>query len=347
MALLKKHLDFFYHEPHWEAPDMIYGRNLIREITDTDEKYAVITMPIPWELVAKDVVNEPAAVYFVPNMYLETMEEMEKSLPPDIEMVVGIGGGSSHDAAKYVAMKRQCRLLQMPTIFGGDSVVCNAIGIREERKVRYIGHTYADKIYVDFGVIQQAPKHLIRYGAADILSSYTALMDWELASSCGKEVFLPEKAAFAKNVLLRQLMDHAEDIRQCTDLGIKTMVELFLAYAKLANEIDTDRAQEGSEHFFCYNAEYVTSRTYIHGALLSMGIYLSGSYLHGKKEETEAMLNALGLPYTLESAGLSKDEFIQTLRTLDTFTQKGNYYYSAINYKPFSEELIQKIMDDL
>ena len=253
-----------YYDPNWQPPEIVYGDNLIARATDTEENYAVITMEIPWELVKDKVVKKPVQVLFVPNMHIETLQSIEQSISNDIQMVMGIGGGSSHDCAKYVALKKNIRLVQIPTMFGGDAVVCSAIGIRQDGLVKYIAHTSADKVYVDFSLIRNAPEKLVRYGAADILSSYTALLDWKLAAKRGKEKYNDEAAEYARNELLGKLQTKAYHIKKLTDEGIKTIVELFIGYARLGNRFGTDRVQEGSEHFFCYNAEYMTKgRTFM------------------------------------------------------------------------------------
>lgn len=345
MDLTKKiHYEDFRHNPDWQFPEVVYGENLISEATNTNEKYAVVSMEIPWDLVKDRVVKQPEKVVFVPNMHIETMDAIVKEIPDDLQMVIGIGGGSSHDCAKYIALKKNLRLIQMPTIFGGDSVVCSAIGVRMEGRVKYIGHTVTDKIYVDYQLIRKAPSNLIRYGAADILSSYTALLDWKLASEKGLEKYDKASMEFAKNELLDRLKNNAGEIKCLTDKGIKCIVELFLEYARLANKIDTDRAQEGSEHFFCYNAEYVTKRTYVHGALLSLGIWVSASFFHNRKDDIEAILNSLGLEYNLKSAGLTEDEFTNTLLSLKKFIEKGGYYYSVINEMNIDESIVKKIL---
>lgn len=343
----KLHSEESYHNPDWQPPEIIYGEELIEKATDIKEDYAVITMEIPWELVKGRVVRKPAKVVFVPDMHLETIQAIEESMPDNIQTVIGIGGGSSHDCAKYVALKKNIRLIQIPTIFGGDSVVCSAIGIRQDRRVRYIAHTSAEKVYVDFSLIRKAPEKLIRYGAADILSSYTALLDWKLAASRGKEKYNDEAAEYAENKLLGELQKQAYNIKTLKNEGIKSIMELFIEYARLANKIDTDRAQEGSEHFFCYNAEYVTNRTYVHGALLSLGIWVIASFYYEYQNEIERILDSLGLEYNLKSAGLSEEEFRKVLLTLNQFVKDGGYYYSIINEKNVDNEFVNKILKNM
>jgi len=288
-------------------------------------------MEIPWDLVKNNVTKQPAQIIYVPDMHLDTLKGIESSIPDDIEMVIGVGGGSSHDCAKYVAIKKQARLVQFPTIFGGDAAVTTPAGIRAERRVKYIGHTYPDKVYVDFDIIRKAPPVLVRYGAADVLSSYTGLLDWKLASDRGQEEYNEEVATYAKQTLLGKLRSRADDIRNLTDEGIKTIIDLYVEYHKIANKIATDRPQEGSEHFFAYNAEYITRRTYVHGALLSLGIWVIAGFFYHQRADIEDFLDSLGLEYNLASAGLSEEEFKETVTTLNAFTLNGGYYYSIVN----------------
>jgi len=340
----KNHSETAFSDPNWGSPKIIYGTDLISEATQTDEKYVVVTMEIPWDLVKNDVTKQPTQVVCVPNMHLETLKGIERSIPDDIEMVLGVGGGSSHDCAKYVALKKQARLVQFPTIFGGDAVVTSAVGIRDERRVKYIAHIYTDKVYVDFNIIRKAPPVLVRYGAADVLSSYTSLLDWKLAADRGKEQYNEEVAKYAKESLLGKLRSRADDIRNLTDEGIKTIVELYVEYHKIANRIATDRPQEGSEHFFAYNAEYITRRTYVHGALLSLGIWVIAGFFYHKREDIEGFLDSLGLEYNLGSAGLSEEEFKETVTTLNTFTLNGGYYYSIVNELEPTDVLVNEMI---
>jgi glycerol-1-phosphate dehydrogenase [NAD(P)+] len=340
----KLHSEKLYFDPEWKPPRTVYGSNLIGQATEKGGNYALVTMEIPYNLVRDSLKHKPAAVVYVPNMHLQTMVDIEKTVPDDIEMVIGLGGGSSHDCAKYIALKKNIRLVQFPTIFGGDAVVTTAVGIRDEGRVRYIGHVNTDTIYIDFDLLRKAPPVLVRYGAADILSSYTGLLDWKLASDRGKETYNREIAEYAQQELLARLYDNAGEIRDMSEQGIRTIVELYLEYHRISHLIATDRAQEGSEHFFAYNAEYVTKRTFVHGALLSLGIWISAGFFYERKDEIEEILGSLGLRHSLISAGISEGELVTVLKTLQDFVVSGGYYYSIVHEKGVDDAMVSDIV---
>jgi glycerol dehydrogenase-like iron-containing ADH family enzyme len=331
--------------PDCAPPTAEFGRDLIAPLTDTEERYAVITMEIPWNLVRDRVSRPPAHVAFVRDMRLESLQVLERAVPP-VDLVLGIGGGSSHDSAKYVAMKRDARLVQVPTIISGDASVTDAIGVREQGRVSYIGHAEIERVVVDYSLLRQAPERLVRYGAADVLSSHTALRDWQIAAEAGHAELDPAFYDQAQ-ANLKRLHQAYDEIRALSDEGIRTIIELYIDYARIAACLGNDRCQEGSEHFFAYNAEYVTGRTYLHGGLLATGIFVMSYVQDNEHEHVRQLMDKSGLEYGLDTIGLSRDEFLTAFTTLKDFVREGRYYYSVIDASEMGPEQAEELYEKL
>jgi len=340
-----RHSEEKYYDSNWQRPNVIYGDDLLGEIAERGERLAIATMEIPWDLVKDKLPMKPEAVVFARDMELRTLEAMERDVPP-VDVVAGIGGGSSHDLAKYLALKKGARLVQVPTILSADASVTSAIGVREGWRVRYIGHVAIDRILVDFLLIKRAPKELVRYGACDALSSHTSCYDWKLASSRGKERF-DEGAYRRAHGLLDELKGRRFEIRDVGDEGIRTIIELYIGLAEIAEKLGSDRAQEGSEHFFAYNVEYVTRRQYVHGKLLAIGILVMSYVQDNGFEEIKVLMGDLGLEAKLSTIGLGREDFAEVLRTLKAFVVEGGYYHSMIDEAQFDESAINELYGTL
>lgn len=339
------HSEERFYDPNWQRPEVVYGDHLISEIVKPGERFAVATMEIPWNLVKDILPAKPEAVVFVQDMELRTLESLERAVPP-VDVVAGIGGGSSHDLAKYIALKKGAKLVQVPTILSADASVTSAIGVREGWRVKYVGHVIIDRILVDFSLIKQAPKELVRYGVCDILSSHTSSYDWELSTSRGKERFDQSYYDKARDILAI-LEKRRFEIRDVSDEGIRTIVELYLGFAEIAEKLQSDRAQEGSEHFFAYNVEYVTRKQYVHGKLLAIGIEAMSYLQNNQFEKIMHLMSDLELEPKLSKVSLGREDFSNVLMTLKTFTEEGGYYYSIINEKEFDILMIEKLYEIL
>jgi glycerol dehydrogenase-like iron-containing ADH family enzyme len=304
-------------------------------------------MPIPWDLVKTRIGSQPLQVIEVQDMDLERALAIEKATPP-CDTVVAVGGGQAMDMGKYIAWKRGCRLINIPTIVSTNAYVTQAVGVRNEGKVEYIGEVTPELVVIDYDLIRTAPAELNIAGCGDILSIHTGSFDWHLAHIAGKEPlgYVPEAVKRAR-ALIQRLDAAAHDIRMLTDDGIRTIVECYLEINDICIPLGHYRAEEGPEHFFAYNVEYLTGRTFVHGWLVGLGIELMSQLQENDPAGIVAIMERLGLPHSPRANNLTRADVVQALETLRERTVADDRWYGIINQRDITADFIERVTSSL
>ena len=158
----------------YEAPNIISGAGVARQLKNLPGRVAVMTMDIPWKLLQEQSPWEPDHVHMVTDMDQETVEALHDALP-DFDVVVGVGGGSCCDTAKYLAWRRGCRMVLVPTIISVDAPLTNTIAVRVDKTVEYVGNILPGELLVDHDLVHHAPPELNAAGADDIMHDMASL----------------------------------------------------------------------------------------------------------------------------------------------------------------------------
>ena len=250
----------------------------------------------------------------------------------DFDTAVAFGGGLAIDTAKYVAWKTGKRFVAIPTAISAGVSVCRAVAVREGWKVRYVGDKMPEKLIIDFDVIQSAPAHINRGGVCDILSCYTALKDWEIShADTGEAIDL--QTVDRTRSLLSRLFAHQKEIHNVTEGGIKFLIEGYIEEVRLCEEYGNSRPEEGSEHFFAYNLEYLMRRPFLHGNIVSLGVVLMTILQKRDPREVVDFLEGAGVLWRPEDAGLSEENVVRTVEILQDYCTKEKFYYTVVNHK--------------
>jgi succinate semialdehyde reductase len=142
-----------------------------------------------------DISNYYLFDKFEPNPSMETVIKIINQFSKTkIADVIGIGGGSSLDVAKYVAYKLKKKKILIPTTFGSGSEVTkiSVLKLNGKKQSFHDDNLIADVAIVDSFFIQKSPNNIIKNSAIDAVAQCSEAYDSKNANNYTK--FLCQRA---------------------------------------------------------------------------------------------------------------------------------------------------------
>jgi len=323
----------------------VLGRNLLAEIPNfVAEPLLVVTMEDIWPLFKNDLPDD-AQAYFVQSMERRQLDGDLDKLGV-VASIVGLGGGQAIDAAKYFAWRLNRPLFQFPTSLSVDAVFGHRSGVRENSVVKYIGWAVPETVYIDFSVIENAPRHLNAGGLGDVFCFFTGVMDWRFAHQRGKcEARWPYDESLAA-ISLRKAqaaLDAIDEIRELTPKGIQIMVDaLKWGGASYHGAGWNPRHIEGVEHYIFYALEAGTGRKFLHGQAVCLGLIL-GCLMHEQRaDELLCAVHAAGIDIRPEAMEISWEDVTAAMKGLVTFVEQEGLAYGIANEFEVTDSFLQE-----
>lgn len=303
--------------------------------------YTLCANDPPWSALAPRV-RPPARVVSARNMdaeHLATLLEGE----PDTEVVVGLGGGSAMDTAKYIAWRTGKRLVQIPTITSVDAAFTDAIGVRVDRKVKYVGRIVPARVVLDVDLVRSAPKRLNRSGIGDVLSCHTGLHDWRLAVERGEGVPWDEDAASLGRRLLAELESAIADVRAVSADGVRFLASAYRRIGAECARLRHSRFEEGSEHFLGYSYEHLTDAHPLHGELIAMCVVAMSELQGNDPDWARDMVVKSGVAAHPADVGMTRAEFVASLRALSDYVRREGLDFSIVDVVAIDDAAIDRL----
>ncbi len=281
--------------------------------------YTAVVNDPPWSsLLAR--APQPARTVAAWDMDLSHLETLVDAADSG-EIVVGIGGGTALDTAKFLAWKTSRPLLQMPTITSVDAGFTDAIGVRIDGRVRYIGNIVPIRVVIDVDVIRSAPLRLNRSGIGDIVSCHTGLWDWKAASDAGHGHPWRDDLAALGRMLLVELDAGTDDIRAVSADGVRWMADAYRRIGAACAHAGHSRFEEGSEHFWAYSYEHDTGAHHVHGELISFAVVALSAVQGNRPGWAADVVRRCGTRANPQDLGITAADFSRSLMGLRTYAR--------------------------
>ncbi|MDD4498303.1 MAG: iron-containing alcohol dehydrogenase, partial [Methanosarcinaceae archaeon] len=161
-----------------------------------------------------------------------TMEEVERvreiARNKDVAYLLGVGSGRSIDIAKLASTRLQLPYISVPTAASHDGIASSRASILDNGRKASAEANAPMAVIADTEIISEAPYRFLAAGCGDIISNYTAVLDWELAGRLRNEYF-GEYAAALSRMAARVIIESAGSIKPELETSARLVVKALVS----------------------------------------------------------------------------------------------------------------------
>lgn len=242
---------------------------------------------------------------------MEVIRELEGA-GEGFEFFIGVGGGRVIDTAKIVSYNLDRQFVSIPTAASHDGIASARASVPSpEGSVSIQAHPPI-AIVADTEIIAAAPHRLLASGCADIISNYTAIMDWELSHRIRSEP-ISEYAIALSRMTAEMLMKNADIIKPNQEASAWLVTKALVASGVAMSIAGSSRPASGGEHKFSHALERLAPGKGLHGERCGIGTIIA-MFLHGGDwRSIREALAKIGAPTTPAEIGVEDETAVEAL----------------------------------
>ena len=195
----------------------------------------------------------------------------------DYSVILGVGGGKVMDISKELAFQNNIDLILFPTVISNDGLANGLVVLDSVNNGRSIYRKPADYIFIDYNIINAAPKKYLLSAIGDVFSNYSSINDFEYHRSNYSDKEFNE----AKESVLKSL----SIIDSVQDLEIDKIVDAIIESSKAVEVLKNSSAISGSEHLILHSLEKLYPNKNVNHGIAVASISLFTLFLQGKIED--------------------------------------------------------------
>jgi len=298
------------------------------------------TLRIGGEKVIESLENEDFSVetLVIDKASEDAVQEIQ-DIADDISVILGVGGGKVIDSAKLASTRLGLQFISVPTAASHDGIASPRASIRNEQGSVSLKAQAPIGVIADTEIISKAPFRLLAAGCGDIVSNYTAVLDWKLAYRLLNEDFSDSASALSL-MSAKVLLEKVDAIKEGHVESAAAVVKGLISSGMAISIAGTSRPASGSEHKFSHALDIIAPKPALHGEQCGVGTIMM-MYLHGDDWEfIRDALKTLKAPTKASELGMKPEYIIKALTMAHTIRKER---YTILGDRGLTEDAAEEI----
>ena len=210
--------------------------------------------------------------------------EVFRQMKDGITMIVGVGGGTVNDIARFCGYKKGLPLISVPTAASCDAFGSDVAAMTWEGLKKSISCLSPVLVVADLDIIKAAPSDLILSGIGDMLGKFIALAEWKIAHAVTGEAFCQEIHDIMDEAVTN-IMNNCKQAQDGDDEAVAQVVYGLLMSGIAMQMFGNSRPASGAAHHISHFIEIQTeafseTSDASHGEKVGVGTILASAENH-------------------------------------------------------------------